>query len=127
MSEANGQKVNPEIPEKIPGTISCNVQPFPSIDDTQGATLSLIDHDSNTSLGATLGPAQCREIAARLLLCADAADQKTRTIMMVTLKSAWLPHQVLQVRDTPTGEFHYEFLIKSQLAVPEKAKLIIPG
>lgn len=111
------------------GFVGYEVQPWPSLDKIQGASLGLVtgEGEREVKLAAALGPAQCRELAARLLLIADAADPNSRTIMIVTLASAWLPNQVLQVRDSPTGQFHSEFLMKSQLAVPEKPKLIIPG
>lgn len=117
------------LPEQMPGHVGFELQPYPSMENVQGGALILSagEGEAQMKLGASLGPDQLRELAARMLILADTADQRTRTILMITLKSAWLPHQVLQVRDTPTGAFHYEFLIKSQIAVPAKEKIILPG
>lgn len=124
----NGKVPSDVLPEKIPGHVGFDLQPYPSMENVQGGALTLTSGEGSeqNTIGASLGPNQLRELAARMLILADAVDQR-RTILMVTLRSAWLPHQVLQVRDTPTGAFHYEFLIKSQLAVPAKEKIIIPG
>ena len=124
----NGSDQEIELPGD-PGFVGIEILPYPSMENVQGASIALVQGDGKdqNKLGASLGPHQLRELAARMLLIADAADLNRRTILMVTKRSSWIPNQVLQVRDGPAGAFHYEFLIKSLLAVPEKEKLILPG
>ena len=68
--------------------------------------------DDEVALSAGLGPAQCREIARRLLIAADAASRGTeRTVLCVTSQEMWkMPGQTLIVRCTP--DVHYEFAVK---------------
>lgn len=124
--QTNGHALS-EIP-KNPGFVSIEVQPLSLNGKVTSASIGLAEGDGKDDLkiAAVMGPEQLREIAARMLSIADAIDPNMRTILVVTKASSWLPHQVLQIRDTPTQEFHYDFLVKSELAVPEKQKLIIP-
>ena len=72
--------------------------------DEDGAEMSLM---------AAMSPSQCREIARRLLIIADAAtDGAERTIMCVSATSMWkLPGQVLLTRYTVDDKVQFEFAV----------------
>lgn len=109
--------------------VGFSIDPHPDVIKPEAGVITLVAPDGaggENKLAAGLGPAQLREAAARMLTIADLIEQGAKkTVMVVTNASAWPPGQVLQIRDTPKG-FHYEFLIKSKLAVPETPHLIIP-
>ena len=84
-------------------------------DDCIGGAVKLTrDEDGvEVSLMAAMSPPQCREIARRLLIIADAATGGAeRTIMCVSATSMWkLPGQVLLTRYTADDEVRFEFAV----------------
>lgn len=91
-----------------------------SVDKCEGAVVRLIQDDGDSkskdgpSLSAALSGPQCREIARRLMVIADAAARDEMTIMCISKNNMWdLPGQVLLVRKTPDG-IRFEFAVKTQ-------------
>ena len=121
-------------PEHAVEMVGIEVIPIgPDGDTCQGAAIRLTKDEGEAELALTcaMSPPQCREIARRLLVIADAASSGAqRTILCVTATAMWkLPGQMLMVRFSPDP--HYEFLVNP--AAPKKLvksptpKLIVPG
>ncbi len=128
----------PPAPEVAP-FVHCEVQPLPA-----GAAIALAaaaaDGDGEDRMIAGLNVTQAREMAARLLMCADmacggsGADQATRTILVITPARDWVPGQCLQVRYPSEDKPHFQMLLDTRpgatrpgVAVPGRKKLILPG
>jgi hypothetical protein len=129
----NGQVIPP--PEDL---VAIEVIPIGAEEKKcEGAVVRLIRHEGQPeemSLASGLSPDQCREIARRLLIIADAAYQGTqRTLLCVTETAMWShPGQALIVHCDP--DVRYNFAIEPQKTGqperPRNVKLrrrIVPG
>lgn len=123
----------PPAPQVAP-FVHIEVRPLPS-----GAAIALsaaaADGSGEDVLVAGLNVMQAREVAARLLMCADmvcegaGADEATKTILVITPKKDWVPGQCLQVRYPSEDKPHFQMLLDTRkvVAVPGRKKLILPG
>lgn len=121
----------PPVPEVVP-FVHCEVRPLPT-----GAAVALAapaaDGSGEDSLVAGLNVTQAREVAARLLMCADqASGGETRTVLVITPEKDWVPGQCLQIRFTPEPSYGFtldtrKLVARPPVAVPSRKKLILPG
>ena len=103
----NGQVIPP--PEDL---VSIEIIPAGVDEKCAGAIVRLIQNEGRPEeivLASGLSPDQCREIARRLLIVADAASQGTqRTLLCVTETSMWAPPgQALIVHCDPDVRFNF--------------------
>ena len=135
MNGARPDEVSAELEHAVE-MVGIEVIPIgPDGDTCQGAAIRLTkdaaEGEAELALTCAMSPPQCREIARRLLVIADAASSGAqRTILCVTATTMWkLPGQMMMVRFSPDP--HYEFLVNP--AAPKKLvksptpKLIVPG
>jgi hypothetical protein len=94
----------------------------------EGAIVRLVRHEGQpeeVALASGLSPDQCREIARRLLIVADAASKGAdRTLLCVTKTEMWAhPGQALIVHCDPDVRFNF-VVQPQQIARPDKPRSV---